>query len=146
MVQIKTYYEGELRCRAIHMPSESVIHTDAPKDNKGKGMAFSPTDLLAASLGLCYLTTMAISAEERGIDMRGTSCVIEKYMSTDKPRRVKKLKAEISFNQGIPLDKRGLLEAVAVNCPVAKSLHPDIEIDLKLHFPDGQDFEEHIGG
>lgn len=144
MVEIKTTYTGGLHCKAVHTPSGTVIETDAPVDNKGKGESFSPTDLLATSLAVCYLTTMGIAAEERGIDMKGTTCRIEKHMSHDAPRRVVKLVAEIIFPDGIPLDKRGILEAVALHCPVSKSVHPDIDVDLKLHFPDGQDMEEHI--
>ena len=143
MVEINTTYEGGLHCKAVHKPSGIVIETDAPVDNKGKGGSFSPTDLLAASLAVCYLTTMGIAAEDRGINMKGTTCRIEKHMSHDAPRRVVKLVAEIIFPAGIPFDKRGILEAVALHCPVAKSIHPDIDVDLNLHFPDGQDMAEH---
>lgn len=143
MVEINTTYTGGLHCKAAHKPSGSVIETDAPVDNKGKGENFSPTDLLATSLAVCYLTTMGIAAEERGIDMKGTTCRIEKHMSSDSPRRVIRLVAEIIFPEGIPFDKRGILEAVAVHCPVSKSIHPDIDVDLTLHFPDGQDMEDH---
>src|SRR4051812_41377475 len=48
-------YIGELRTEAIHVRSGQKIITDAPPDNQGKGEAFSPTDLLAASLGSCML-------------------------------------------------------------------------------------------
>lgn len=144
MVEIKTAYEGGLHCKATHTPSGVIIETDAPVDNRGKGESFSPTDLLATSLGVCYLTTMGIAAEDRGINLKGATCRIEKHMSTDIPRRVIRLVAEINFPAGIPFDKRGILEAVALHCPVSKSIHPDIDVDLKLHFPDGQDMEEHI--
>ncbi len=144
MVEINAKYEGGLHCKAVHEPSGKFIETDAPLDNHGKGESFSPTDLLATSLAVCYLTTMGIAAQERGITLDGASCRIEKHMSADKPRRVSKLVAEITFPAGIPLDKRGILEAVAIHCPVAKSIHPDIDLDLKLHFPDGQDMEEHV--
>lgn len=143
MVEIKTAYEGGLHCIATHTPSGVIIETDAPVDNRGKGESFSPTDLLATSLGVCYLTTMGIAAEDRGINLKGATCRIEKHMSTDIPRRVIRLVAEINFPAGIPFDKRGILEAVALHCPVSKSIHPDIDVDLKLHFPDGQDMEEH---
>ena len=143
MVEINTTYTGGLHCKAVHKPSGAVIETDAPTDNRGKGESFSPTDLLAASLAVCYLTTMGIAAEDRGIDMKGTTCRIEKHMSHDSPRRVKRLAAEIIFKISVPFDKRGVLEAVAIHCPVAKSLSSDIDIDLKLHFPDGQDMEDH---
>ena len=143
MVEINTKYKGNLHCTAVHKPSGIKFETDAPVDNHGKGESFSPTDLLAASLAVCYLTTMGISAAERGINMDGTTCRIEKHMSEDKPRRIARLAAEITFPAGIPLDKRGILEAVALHCPVSKSIHPDIDIDLNLHFPDGQDMQEH---
>lgn len=143
MVEIKVKYEGDLHCTATHSPSGKSFKSDAPVDNHGKGSSFSPTDLVATALGTCYLTTMAIAAEERGINMAGATCRIEKYMSEDRPRRVKALIAEIVFPEGIPLAKRGILEAVAAHCPVAKSIHPDIEVDLRLHFPDGQDITEH---
>lgn len=143
MVEINSTYIGGLRCKAIHKPSGVVLETDAPTDNHGKGESFSPTDLLAASLGVCYLTTMGLAAEDRGINMKGTTCRVEKHMSTDSPRRVVKLVAEIIFPSAIPFDKRGILEAVALHCPISKSIHPDIDVDLKLHFSDGQDMEEH---
>ncbi len=143
MVEINTVYEGGLHCKAVHKPSGVTIETDAPVDNRGKGESFSPTDLLATSLAVCYLTTMGIAAEDRGIDLKGATCRVEKHMSSDAPRRVVKLVAEIIFPAGIPFDKRGILEAVALHCPVSKSLSADIDVDLKLHFPDGQDMEEH---
>lgn len=114
MVEINTVYEGGLHCKAVHKPSGVTIETDAPVDNRGKGESFSPTDLLATSLAVCYLTTMGIAAEDREINMKGATCRIEKHMSSDAPRRVVKLVAEIIFPAGIPFDKRGILEAVAV--------------------------------
>ncbi|MBE2226034.1 MAG: OsmC family protein [Ignavibacteria bacterium] len=143
MVEINTVYQGGLHCKAIHKPSGVTIETDAPVDNRGKGESFSPTDLLATSLGVCYLTTMGVAAEDRGIDLKGATCRVEKHMSTDAPRRIIRLVAEINFPAGIPFDKRGILEAVALHCPVSKSISADIDVDLKLHFPDGQDMEEH---
>ncbi len=143
MVEINTTYTGSLHCKVTHKTSGVTIETDAPVDNRGKGESFSPTDLLAASLGVCYLTTMGIAAEDRGINMTGATCRVEKHMSTDSPRRVARLVAEILMPAGIPLDKRGILEAVALHCPVSKSIHPDVDVDLKLHFADGQDMEEH---
>ncbi len=139
MVEINVTYTGDLHCEAMHKPTGNKLITDAPPDNHGKGETFSPTDLLAASLGTCLLTIMGIASEERGINMKGATCRIEKHMSDDKPRRIVKLAAEIIFPEGIPLAKRGLLEAVASSCPVSKSLRTELELDIKMHFPDGQD-------
>ena len=49
-VEISVRYTGDLHCNAEHGPSKTEIATDAPADNKGKGEAFSPTDLVATAL------------------------------------------------------------------------------------------------
>ena len=133
---IKTTYLGNLDCEAIHEPSSSKLLTTAPPDNKGKGDKFSPTDLVATALGTCYLTLMGISAAGHDIDMKGTTATVTKHMSEDKPRRISKLVVKIDFCPGIAFNHRGLLEAVAINCPTAKSLHPEVKIDYEFNFPD----------
>jgi putative redox protein len=136
MIEINITYEGQLHCKAVHGPSGAVLETDAPVDNHGKGESFSPTDLAATSLGVCLLTVMGISANDRKVNMEGTTCRIEKHMSTDTPRRIVKIIADINFPTGISLDKRGLLDAVALHCPVAKSLNHDMEVKMNFNFPD----------
>jgi putative redox protein len=136
MVTITTSYEGQLHCKAVHGPSGKTLETDAPVDNHGKGESFSPTDLVATALGTCYLTLMGIQAESHNIKLKGTKVVVEKHMSTDQPRRIVKLVAKVDFCKGIPLNKRGLFEAVALNCPTSKSLHPDLKIESEFSFPD----------
>ena len=136
MVEINITYEGGLRCKAVHGPSGTIIVTDAPVDNHGKGESFSPTDLCAASLGVCMMTVMGIASTDRKINMSGTACRIEKHMSTDTPRRIIKITADFVFPAGIPIDKRELLRATAEHCPVAKSLNPDIDVNVKFNFPD----------
>ena len=78
MVKIQMVYEGDLRCSLTHGPSGSVISTDAPKDNMGKGEAFSPTDLAAAALGSCMLTVMGIAAKKHNIDLKGTTAEVSR--------------------------------------------------------------------
>ena len=88
MVNVTIDYTGGLHCDATHGPSQSKIATDAPTDNKGKGEAFSPTDLVATALGTCISTTMGIKAEELGVDLRGMKVSVQKEMSKDAPRRI----------------------------------------------------------
>lgn len=136
MVEIKITYEGDLHCKAVHGPSGKELETDAPLDNMGKGETFSPTDLEAVSLGTCYLTTMGIAARNREIELKGAKARVEKHMSSDKPRRIIKLVVDIDMPPGIQEDKRKLLENIARNCPTAKSINPDIEVDLKFKYAD----------
>ena len=132
MVNISVEYTGDLHCDATHGPSQAKIVTDAPLDNKGKGEAFSPTDLVATALGTCMSTTMAMKAQELGLDLRGMTLSVQKEMSKDAPRRIVALPAEVH----IPLPKnspdREALEQAALNCPVHKSLPPEISRPTKF--------------
>ena len=92
MVKVSVNYTGNLHCDATHGPSQSKIATDAPADNKGKGEAFSPTDLVATALGTCISTTMGIKAEEFGVDLRGMTVSVsrtfkDRFGETPKPAR-----------------------------------------------------------
>lgn len=122
-------YKGNLRCEAVHLQSKSTIETDAPTDNRGKGERFSPTDLLCVSLGTCMLTTMGIKANDLEIDMANSKADVTKHMASD-PRRVAKIEVSVSLPQNINEKERLILERTGNNCPVAKSIHPDIELVL----------------
>ncbi|UAY50760.1 OsmC family protein [Ferruginibacter albus] len=124
-------YEGNLRCNAMHLQSGTSIETDAPTDNRGKGERFSPTDLVCTALGTCMITTMAMKAMDMNIELKGTTIEVKKHMLAD-PRRIGKIDVAVSFLPDLNLsDKdRTILERVGDNCPVIKSLHPDIELNI----------------
>lgn len=123
----KAIYLGALRVESTHLKSGEVIISDAPTDNNGKGEAFSPTDMVATALASCMLTIMGIVANKKGIDITGTSASITKTMASD-PRRISKVEVEITMPKLDITDAfRGVLVNAAENCPVAKSLHADIE-------------------
>ncbi len=128
-VRIEVQYEGELHTSATHGPSGAVLETDAPKDNEGKGESFSPTDLLATSLGTCMLTVMGILARRKGWDMKGARVTVDKDMVVDPVRRVGHLAVRFDMPSGIPEEARKPLERAAHTCPVHQSLHPDVKID-----------------
>ncbi len=124
-------YTGQLRCNATHNQSGSVIETDAPTDNRGKGERFSPTDLLCVSLGTCIITTMGIKAGDMGINLDGATLQVQKHMLSE-PRRVGKVDVLLEFPAALQLTEkdRTLLERIGDNCPVMKSLHPDIAVQV----------------
>src|ERR1700750_17108 len=95
MVKITGDYQGDLHCSARHEPSGSELVTDAPKDNQGRGEAFSPTDLVATALGTCIATTMAIAAHKHGVDLKGLRFEVTREMSAALPRRIVRLAAQI---------------------------------------------------
>ncbi len=127
-------YAGNLRTESTHVQSGQQIHTDAPIDNKGRGEAFSPTDLMSTSLAACMLTIMGITASERNIPFGDVQAEVLKSMESN-PRRVGRIQIELFFPEKGYSDKtKELLKYAALNCPVAKSLHPDLEMDVKFHF------------
>ena len=135
MVKSTGTYTGGFNCELTHGPSGQVIETDAPKDNQGRGAAFSPTDLTAASLASCMVTTMAIAAKLKlGFDIPGVRWEVTKEMTTDKPRRIARLAVEIWLPFSKAKDPEGVLEAAALNCPVHHSLHPSVEHPVIFHW------------
>ncbi|MEY2438648.1 MAG: putative redox protein [Verrucomicrobiota bacterium] len=127
MVEVSIKYSGDLHCDATHGPSQSKISTDAPTDNRGKGEAFSPTDLVATALGTCMSTTMGMAAKDHNLDLRGMTVKVKKEMSKDAPRRIIGLPSEVHIPLPPNCPQRALLEQTALTCPVHKSLPPDIE-------------------
>lgn len=134
MVRISSTYQGQLHCQATHEPSNSILETDAPKDNQGLGEKFSPTDLMATALGTCILTTIAIVAERDGVDVKGSKISVEKVMTTEGPRRIASLKTVIELSKNISIDYRSKIEHVANACPVKKSLHPDVLVPVEIRY------------
>ena len=124
-------YDGDLRCIATHIQSNTAIETDAPTDNRGKGERFSPTDLVCTALATCMVTTMAMKGSDMGIDLKGTTVEVTKHMLSE-PRRIGKIDVVLTFNNpNILTEKdRTILERVGNNCPVVKSLHPDVEVNM----------------
>jgi len=136
MVEMTLVYEGGLHTVARHGPSGASVETDAPVDNQGKGEAYSPTDLLAASLASCMLTTMAIVGDREGWALEGSSARIEKHMELTPRRRVGRVVVELDLPAGFSDDVKQRLEEVARGCPVAASLHADVAIDLTMRWGD----------
>src|SRR6185312_4007727 len=132
MATSKIIYTGELRTQATHLASGTTIITDAPVDNHGKGQAFSPTDLLATSLGNCMLTVMGIAANTHKIDLDGATAEFTKVMAAN-PRRVSEVHVTLTMPaKGYTDKEKSILENTGRTCPVALSLHPNIVQDIKF--------------
>ena len=123
-----------LTVRLRHGPSGREWHTVPPKDNGGDGSSFSPTDLLGASLASCALSTMALGAAREGLSFGPASAKVVKVM-VGPPRRVGELPLEIAMPAGVPVAQRARLEQLAHECPVARSLHPDVKVEMRFVYP-----------
>jgi putative redox protein len=132
MVTIQTEYEGDLHCKAVHEPSHAEFSTDAPVDNQGRGASFSPTDLVATALGTCMLTTMGIMARTLQLDIASATATVEKEMTTSAPRKIHRLHVRIHVPHNVSAENRQKLERAAHTCPVAQSLHPDVQVPVEF--------------
>ena len=132
----KIVYKGDLRTEATHLKSGTVIETDAPTDNQGKGERFSPSDLVATALGSCMMTIMGIAARTHGMNIDGTTCDIEKIMVAE-PRRIGEIKATLTLpkSQSYSDKEKKILEHAALTCPVFESLHADCKKMVEFIWP-----------
>ena len=133
MTKIKCSYLGDLNCEAIHIKSGSKIITDAPLDHCGKGKSFSPTDLLATSLGTCLLTIMGIKAKANGFDLGGVSLDIEKLMTHNSERKIKELKINIFVPKMTSNETINFMKKASEDCPVIRNLSQEIDIKISWH-------------
>ncbi|SHJ41896.1 Uncharacterized OsmC-related protein [Hymenobacter daecheongensis DSM 21074] len=124
-------YSGELRTEATHTASGTLILTDAPVDNHGRGEAFSPTDLVSAALGSCMMTIMGIVAARHALDLSGVRFSVTKHMAAE-PRRIAQVDITFQMPASLASKDRTLLENAARTCPVALSLHPEIRQQVEF--------------
>jgi putative redox protein len=122
-------YQGNLRCSAEHLQSGSILETDAPTDNRGKGERFSPTDLVCVALATCIVTTIAMKATDMELNIDATKVSVTKYMASD-PRRIGKIDVTIQFPEKVDEKTKTILQRVGHTCPVHRSIHPDVEMNI----------------
>lgn len=134
MVRIDVRYEGGLRCHAVHGPSGQQLSTDAPVDNQGRGESFSPTDLVATALGTCMATIMGIVADRHAWNIDGLSMTIAKEMTSEAPRRIRRLEVVIDGPGGLDAAAKSTLENAAHTCPVRLSILPAIDVPVTFRW------------
>jgi uncharacterized OsmC-like protein len=80
------------------------------------------------------MTLIGITAANHNIVLQNMKATAEKTMASN-PRRIAQIHIYIELSAEDLTDRhKSVLEAAARNCPVAKSLHPDIEQRLDLRF------------
>lgn len=129
MVTINVEYLGDLHCKVIHEPSQTSFLTDAPLDNQGKAEYISPTDLTAASIASCIATIMGIAARSRSLDITGLKISAKKEMTNVPYRHISAIYLDIDFPIELNDDEKRVFISIIKNCPVSRSLHPDIKIE-----------------
>ena len=127
MVAIQLEYQGDLHCKTVHGPSRTELYTDAPKDNQGRGESFSPTDLDGDLAGQLHADDNGYSRAHAESRYRGATAVVEKEMTSSPPRTIQRLTVKIKMPHALGEEDQLKLERAAQTCPVARSLHPEVE-------------------
>ncbi|MCF4101272.1 OsmC family protein [Gillisia sp. M10.2A] len=127
----KVTYKGDLRTECEHLQSKTIIITDAPLDNQGKGEAFSPTDTVATAMASCMLTIMGIKARDMQVDITGVYAEVTKHMKAD-PRRISQIDVDMYMSSTLNEKERTILENAGRTCPVIQSIHPDIIKNIRF--------------
>jgi putative redox protein len=133
-VTVDVVYDGDLECTLTHGPSGDQMRTDAPVDNRGRGIHFSPTDLVGAAMGCCMLTVMGIVARDRGWDMTGATARVVKDMGAEPRRHIAKLTVDITLPAALDAKARAVLERTAHTCAVQASMGELTEVALTFHY------------
>jgi len=134
MITSEVKYLGNLRTACTHVQSGTEIITDAPVDNKGRGEAFSPTDLVATAYASCMITIMGIFCNEHEINFDHADAKVQKIMGTA-PRRIERIVIELDLtgnNWTAETAERVLRAGKA--CPVAKTLGDNVAVDFTFTY------------
>ena len=133
MTTSKIVYKGDLRTESTHLQSGTVILTDAPTDNHGRGEAFSPTDMVANSLATCMFSIMGIKAKAMEVDLVDSIAEVTKIMQAE-PRMISEIIVSFEMNAVVDEKSKTILERAAMTCPVFLSLHPDIKKTVRFNW------------
>lgn len=128
-VRFSGEYLGDLRTTVKHESSGAALITDAPVDNGGQGRSFSPTDLLGVSLVSCIATLVGLAATKNGWRLPKFAFEASKEMQAN-PRRVKRIAIQVDLPSELSQEQRAVLIEAGEGCPVAHSLHPDVEVEI----------------
>jgi putative redox protein len=118
-------------CRAEHVASTTILTTDLPPELGGRGASFSATDLLAAALGACNAPSIDRVAERGGIPLDSIRLEVDKELSTG-PKRVSRLAVRIIVAHSVDEALCEKLLRAARTCPVHRSLHPDVRVEIDV--------------
>lgn len=127
-------YLGDLRISSTHIKSGTVIETDAPVDNNGKGTRFSPTDLLSTAYMNCMITIIGIYCNNHGLNFTHCEGEMEKIMGSN-PRRVAQLNITLDLSgNGWTKEEQKRVEAAGRACPVAKSVAAELIANIEFKY------------
>ena len=131
MATIEVTPLGDGRTEVTHPGSGAFFTTDSSLEWGGQGRSFSATDLVAAGLGACIGSSVAVPLERRGIPLDQVLIEVKKTLG-EEPRKIEALKVVIHVPVAEDADLERVLLRVAGLCPVSRSLDCDEKIIISF--------------
>ncbi len=130
--------DGNRVCSALHVASGATLVTDPPPDDGGAGATFSPTDLLATALGTCVLSVLRHVADRHGVSLDRVEVRVTTEVQNS-PRRIDRISTRVVIPAAEVSDSsiRKRLERAASQCPVHRSLNPNIDAPIDFVYAEG---------
>lgn len=126
-------YLGDFKIVSVHEKSGSEIVTCAPMREGGTSEYFSPSDIFGISYGQSMLMAIAVLGKPRGIDITGATCELKKSTYPE-PKRIGTIFCIVRFPMNYSDEDKKFIEDAALNCPVALSIHPNIQTTVLFEY------------
>jgi putative redox protein len=129
MVTINAHI-GKEKYQATIKTATNLLVADEPEENGGNDFGFSPSELLAASLGACTSITLRMYADRKGWDM--TDVNVEVSFTRDPEKNRSTFTRKINFTGNLTDEQKERLMKIADSCPTHKALTNPITVNTEL--------------
>ena len=129
----KITYLGDFKIVSEHEKSGATITTCAPLREGGTSEYFSPSDIFGISFGQSMLMAIAVLGKIRGIAIDGATCELKKSTHPN-PKRIGTIFCIVRIPGTFTDEEKKFIEETALNCPVALSIHPDVQKTVVFEF------------
>lgn len=124
--EVRIEFSQPYVCHATHVKNEATVRTAISRNGEPND-AYTPSDLVAASLGACMVSTMAIAAAKHELDLSGATVRVVEHADHG-PYRIKAFDITLDVPVKVTRRQQQSLERAASACPVHHALHPDIKV------------------
>ncbi len=134
MAVLEVLYTGDYRTESVHPSGKSKVTTQAHLQEGEVAEAYTPMQMLAYAAASCVMSTIGVVAHVHSFSIEGIRAIVE-YEVTQKPLRLKSLtlKIDLRGHEYSPKEKK-FLELATQDCPVIRSLSPEVEKKIELLF------------
>lgn len=106
-----------------------LLYVDQPAEAGGTDAAPTPVELFVASLASCVAHYVRRFLGRHSLPTEGLTVDAE-FTMAERPARVGEVRVSIDLPDGVPMERRGALLAVASHCTVHNSLEDPPEVSI----------------